>query len=70
MGEFDDGPDDDGPEELEAGGFETPEPSDDSDDIEAAATIDEPRGPEPSASDPEDGELQRDRPESDDEDLQ
>ncbi len=54
---FEDGPDDDGPEELEAGGFEAPEPLDDRSDIDGTATQDENRVPDP-PDDPKDDDLQ------------
>ena len=54
---FDEGPDDEGPEELEAGGFDIPEPTDDSGEIEGTATLDETRVPEP-PDDPKDDDLQ------------
>ena len=55
---FDEGPDDEGPEEMDAGGeFEIPEPADDSGEIEGTATMDETRVPEP-PDDPKDDDLQ------------
>ena len=55
---FEEGPDDEGPEEMEASGeFEVPEPADDSADIEGTATMDEDRVPEP-PDDPKDDDLQ------------
>ena len=55
---FDEGPDDDGPEEMEAGGdFDVPEPVDDRGEIEGTATMDEDRVPEP-PDDPKDDDLQ------------
>ncbi|HJU41275.1 MAG TPA: hypothetical protein VJ691_00615 [Vicinamibacterales bacterium] len=54
---FDEGPDDEGPEELEAGGFDVPEPGDDSSEIEGTATMDDTRVPEP-PDDPKDDDLQ------------
>lgn len=55
---FDDGPDDEGPEDLEAGAdFDVPEPADEHGDIEGTATLDENRVPEPPA-DAEDDDLQ------------
>ena len=54
---FDDGPEDESPGELEAGGdFDVPEPADES-EIEGTATMDENRVPEP-PDDPKDDDLQ------------
>jgi hypothetical protein len=54
---FDDGPDDEGAEELEAGGFDVPEPTEDAGEIEGTATMYEDRVPEP-PGDPKDDDLQ------------
>ena len=69
---FDDGGDDDGPEEFDAAsnGFEVPEPVES--EIDPASTLEENKVPEPSASAPDEGEeLRRDKPASgEDDDLQ
>ena len=58
------GPEDDGPEEMDAGGFEVPEP------IEDSGGVDTPDTSEPSDfAATESEELRRDKPDSDD-DLQ
>jgi hypothetical protein len=55
---FDDGPEDEGPEEMEAGGdFDVPEPADDRSEIEGTATMDETSVPEP-PDDSKDDDLQ------------
>ena len=55
---FDDGPDEEGPEDMGAAGdFDIPEPTDDSGEIEGTATMDEDRVPEP-PDDPKDDDLQ------------
>jgi hypothetical protein len=55
---FDEGPEDEGPEELATTeDFDVPEPTDDSSEIEGTATMDEDRVPEP-PDDPKDDDLQ------------
>lgn len=67
-----DGPDDDGPEEMEAGGFEVPEPNDDAPESFAAEAPDfsAPEAPEaPDAPEAPEGPKGPQAPDSDD-DLQ
>jgi hypothetical protein len=65
-GASDDGADDDGPEELEAGGFDVPEPNEDA--AFAPAEPDEPRRDEPAAAEPD--QPRSDKPVSGDDELQ